>query len=109
MCVGARAGSRDARLGPGVFVHGAGVLIDTPEESRIQLARSGARRIGAGIYSHWHPDHTAGRRVWEMNFDFRSWPREAKQTTCVPVYLPEQVARDFETYLGLADHFAFLE
>ena len=109
MCEAARAGSCDARMGPSVFVHGPDVLIDTPEESRLQLARSEVTRIAAGLYSHWHPDHTAGRRVWEMNFDFRGWPREAKQTTCTPVYLPQQVARDFEAYLGLADQFRYLE
>ena len=109
MCEAARAGSRDARMGPSVFVHGPDVLIDTPEESRLQLARSGVSSIGAALYSHWHPDHTAGRRVWEMNFDFRGWPREAKRTTCTPVYLPQQVARDFEAYLGLADQFRYLE
>ena len=109
MCEAARAGSRDARMGPSVFVHGPDVLIDTPEESRLQLARSGVSSIGAALYSHWHHDHTAGRRVWEMNFDFRGWPREAKQTTCTPVYLPQQVARDFEAYLGLADQFRYLE
>ena len=109
MCEAARAGSRDARMGPSVFVHGPDVLIDTPEESRLQLARSGVSSIGAALYSHWHPDHTAGRRVWEMNFDFRGWPREAKQTTCTPVYVPQQVARDFEEYLGIAEQFRYLE
>jgi phosphoribosyl 1,2-cyclic phosphate phosphodiesterase len=109
MCEAARAGSRDARMGPSVFVHGPDVLIDTPEESRLQLARSSVGTIAAGLYSHWHPDHTAGRRVWEMNFDFRGWPREAKQTTCTPVYLPQQVARDFDEYLGLANQFEYLE
>jgi phosphoribosyl 1,2-cyclic phosphate phosphodiesterase len=74
MCDAARSGSRDARMGPSVFVHGPDVLIDTPEESRLQLARSGITRVGAALYSHWHPDHTAGRRMWEMNFDFRGWP-----------------------------------
>jgi phosphoribosyl 1,2-cyclic phosphate phosphodiesterase len=109
MCEGARAGSRDARMGPSVFVHGPDVLVDTPEESRLQLARTSITRIAAGVYSHWHPDHTAGRRVWEMNFDFRGWPPAAKETTCTPVYLPQQVARDFEEFQGIGDQFAYLE
>src|SRR6186997_626973 len=89
MCEAARAGSRDARMGPSVFVHGPDVLIDTPEESRLQLARSGVSRVAAGLYSHWHPDHTAGRRVWESrNFEFRSWPRRYETT---PIYVPERV------------------
>jgi phosphoribosyl 1,2-cyclic phosphate phosphodiesterase len=96
-----------ARSGPSVFVHGPDVLIDTPEESKQQLNRSGVSRIAAGVYSHWHPDHTAGRRMWEArNFDFRSWPPRYETT---PVYVPERVWADFETHYGLADQFRFLE
>jgi phosphoribosyl 1,2-cyclic phosphate phosphodiesterase len=90
-----------------VFVHGPDVLIDTPEESKQQLNRSQVTRIGAGLYSHWHPDHTAGRRVWEArNFDFRSWPPRYETT---PVYIPQRVWLDFERHYGLADQFRFLE
>jgi phosphoribosyl 1,2-cyclic phosphate phosphodiesterase len=83
------------------------VLIDTPEEAKHQLNRSQVRRIAAGLYSHWHPDHTAGRRVWESrNFEFRSWPRRFETT---PVYVPEPVWADFERHYGLADQFRFME
>jgi phosphoribosyl 1,2-cyclic phosphate phosphodiesterase len=108
VCVEAREkGAPYARTGPSVFVHGPDVLIDTPEESKHQLNRSQVTRIAAGLYSHWHPDHTAGRRVWEArNFDFRSWPPRFETT---PVYVPERVWGDFETHYGLADQFRFLE
>jgi phosphoribosyl 1,2-cyclic phosphate phosphodiesterase len=108
VCVEAREkGAPYARTGPSVFVHGPDVLIDTPEESKQQLNRSQVTRIGAGLYSHWHPDHTAGRRVWEArNFDFRSWPPRYETT---PVYIPERVWADFEANYGLADQFRFLE
>lgn len=108
VCVEARAeGVPYARTGPSVFVHGPDVLIDTPEEAKLQLNRSRVGAIAAGLYSHWHPDHTAGRRVWESrNFDFRSWPRRAETT---PVYVPERVWRDFERHYGLADQFRFME
>jgi phosphoribosyl 1,2-cyclic phosphate phosphodiesterase len=108
VCVEARAkGAPYARTGPSVFVHGPDVLIDTPEESKLQLNRSQVGAIAAGLYSHWHPDHTAGRRVWESrNFDFRSWPRRYETT---PVYVPERVWADFELYYGLADQFRFME
>jgi phosphoribosyl 1,2-cyclic phosphate phosphodiesterase len=108
VCVEAREqGAPYARTGPSVFVHGPDVLIDTPEESKQQLNRSAVTRIAAGLYSHWHPDHTAGRRVWEArNFDFRSWPPRFETT---PVYVPERVWADFETNYGLADQFRFLE
>jgi phosphoribosyl 1,2-cyclic phosphate phosphodiesterase len=95
------------RTGPSIFVHGPDVLIDTPEESKLQLNRSRVTRIAAGLYSHWHPDHTAGRRVWEArNFDFRSWPPRFETT---PVYVPERVWGDFEQHHGLAEQFRFLE
>jgi phosphoribosyl 1,2-cyclic phosphate phosphodiesterase len=108
VCVEARAkGIPYSRTGPSVFVHGPDVLIDTPEESKLQLNRSQVTRIAAGLYSHWHPDHTAGRRVWESrNFDFRSWPPRYETT---PVYVPERVWGDFERHHGLAEQFRFLE
>ncbi|HWE81726.1 MAG TPA: MBL fold metallo-hydrolase [Gaiellaceae bacterium] len=108
VCVEAREKGRPyERTGPSVFVHGPDVLIDTPEESKAQLNRSQVGRIGAGFYSHWHPDHTAGRRVWESrNFDFRSWPRRVETT---PIYVPEPVWADFESNYGLADQFRFME
>lgn len=110
LCADAREhGPPNARGGPSVFVHGPDVLVDTPEESRAQLAFSGIRHVAAALYSHWHPDHTAGRRVWESGFDFRGWPLEAKRTRRTPLYVPEQVARDFDTYLGIAEHLAYLE
>jgi phosphoribosyl 1,2-cyclic phosphate phosphodiesterase len=91
-------------------VHGPNVLFDTPEESKLQLDRAGIGDIAACFYSHWHPDHTMGRRVWETrNGDFRAWPREMKRQLVTDVYLPEQVAADFRAYLGGMAHLEFLE
>jgi phosphoribosyl 1,2-cyclic phosphate phosphodiesterase len=110
-CVGARElGGRHARTGPSTFVHGPNVLFDTPEESRLQLARAGIGEIGACFYSHWHPDHTLGRRVWETrNVDFRGWPPEAKRTKTTDVYVPERVAEDMRRFLGHWEHLEFME
>jgi phosphoribosyl 1,2-cyclic phosphate phosphodiesterase len=108
VCAGARdRGIPYARSGPSAFVHGPDVLLDTPEEIREQLDRSSVRRIVACFYSHWHPDHVMGRRIWEtMYADFRSWPRRTRgQTT---VYLPEQVAADSRRYLALWEHLSFM-
>jgi phosphoribosyl 1,2-cyclic phosphate phosphodiesterase len=108
VCAEARArGVPYTRTGPSVFVHGPDALIDTPEEAKLQLNRSQVGAIAAGLYSHWHPDHTAGRRMWESrNFDFRSWPRRYETT---PLYIPERVWGDFEEHYGLADQFRFME
>ena len=50
-----------------------------------------------------------GRRVWETrNGDFRTWPREAKRPLVTDVYLPQQVAADFRTWLGGMAHLEFM-
>jgi phosphoribosyl 1,2-cyclic phosphate phosphodiesterase len=97
-----------SRSGPSVFVHGPDLLIDTPEEIKDELNRSQVTQISAVIYSHWHPDHTAGRRVLEeMNIDWRAWPRAPRATT--DVYLPQQVAADFRKWMGLWDHLEYMQ
>ena len=110
VCLEAREkGSPYTRTGPSTFVHGPNILFDTPEESKFQLERAGIGGIAACFYSHWHPDHTMGRRVWETrNGDFRTWPREAKQPLVTDVYLPEQVATDFRIWLGGMAHLEFM-
>jgi len=95
-----------SRSGPGVYVHGPNVLIDTSEQINEQLNRARLGHIEACFYSHWHPDHTAGRRIWEMNIDWRHWPRSNRTTD---IYLPAQVAADFATHLGLQENFAYMQ
>lgn len=108
LCQGARThGIPWARTGPSLFIHGPNVLIDTPEESAMQVDRAGIEHIAAGLYSHWHPDHTAGRRMYETrNWDWRHWP---PNHICTPIYVPPQAAADFEERLGLAENFRYFE
>jgi phosphoribosyl 1,2-cyclic phosphate phosphodiesterase len=110
VCVEARErGVPYARTGPSTFVHGPNVLFDTPEEAKLQLDRARIGEIGACFYSHWHPDHTMGRRVFETrNGDFRTWPPAAKRPLVTDVYLPEQVAADFRVWLGGMAHLEFM-
>lgn len=107
LCTAARErGVPWARSGPSVLVHGPDLLIDTPEEARHLLAHGAVRRVRAGCYSHWHPDHTAGWRVWEaIAGDFRAWPAFPRPAT---VFLPARVNADFERRLGLGDAFRYL-
>lgn len=109
MCLEARAkGVPYSRSGPGIFVHGPDLLIDTPEEIKDELNRSQVTRIAAVVYSHWHPDHTAGRRVLEeINIDWRAWPRAPRGTT--DVYVPQQVATDFRKWMGIWDHLEYMQ
>jgi phosphoribosyl 1,2-cyclic phosphate phosphodiesterase len=96
-----------SRTGPAIFVHGPDILFDTSEEIKDQLNRSNIDHIAGCFYSHWHPDHTMGRRIWETrNMDFRHWPPKSLRTD---VYLPEQVAIDFRERLGLREHFEFMK
>ncbi|MCA0172507.1 MBL fold metallo-hydrolase [Bacillus sp. RAR_GA_16] len=108
VCIEARKkGVPYSRSGPSVFVHGPNVLIDTPEDSYMQLNRSQISTIDGVFYSHWHPDHVMGRRVLEsVNAD---WSNHPPKGTTTDVYLPEQVAIDFQSRLGTGEHLAFFE
>lgn len=106
VCVEARErGVPYSRTGPSLFVHGPDLLIDTPEEAKFQLNRAGLPHIPACVYSHWHPDHVMGRRVWEANKDWLHWP---PQTYTTDVYLPQQVAEDFREHLGSWEQFEYM-
>ncbi len=108
VCAEARAaGVPYSRCGPSLFVHGPDVLIDTPEETKFQLDRAGLAQVPACLYSHWHPDHVAGLRVWEaLNADWFHWPPTHRRTT---IYLPQQVAEDFHHRLGAWDQLMYLQ
>lgn len=108
VCVEARKrGIPYSRSGPSFFLHGLDILIDTPEEIKDQLNRARVANVDACFYSHWHPDHVMGRRVFEaLNLDWRAWPPDPQPTD---VYLPQQVAIDFRQWLGSWDHLAFLQ
>lgn len=107
LCVRARReGVPVARSGPSLYLHGPELLIDTPEESAMQLNRAGLGPIPHALYSHWHPDHTAGRRVFEMNADWHHWPPQNRITE---IYLPQQVAADFHERQGLWEAFSYMQ
>lgn len=108
VCATARIrGLPHSRGGPSLFVHGPDVLIDTPEDIKHLLERSTVGNINACVYSHWHPDHTTGWRVWESrNSSFPAWP---PRNRCTDIYLPEQVGRDFRHWLGLWQSFQYME
>ena len=108
VCTEAREkGTPYSRTGPGLYIHGPDVMIDTSEQSYEQVNRAGLQEIPHALYSHWHPDHTKGSRLWEsMNYDWGNWP---PQSYITQVYLPEQVVADFHKWLGLWDHFVYLQ
>ncbi|NQT60346.1 MAG: hypothetical protein HQ557_15300 [Bacteroidetes bacterium] len=95
-------GQKYSRLGPSVFIHGPNILIDTPEDISTELNRSNINNINACFYSHWHPDHTAGKRIFEMNMDWLNNPPNHKKTK---VILTESIADTFKSYMSIMNHF----
>ncbi len=96
-----------SRNGPAIFVHGPDLLIDTPEDIVHSLNRANIRRVRAATWSHWHPDHTAGCRVFEsMNLRLWDWPPHHETT---PLYLPAGVKADFDRFQGLGERLDYLE
>lgn len=107
MCDQAREkGVPYARRGPAVFVHGPDILFDTPEDISVSLNESGIDRVRACFYSHWHPDHVMGRRVFEgMNWNLRDASGNYGLTD---IYVPERVEADFRTMLATRAHLDYL-
>lgn len=101
-----KLGFKYHRLGPSVFVHGPDILIDTPDEISVQINRSTISNINACLYSHWHPDHTAGKRIFEAGMDYINLPPQKKSTR---VILTEKIAETFESFMAIMDHFNFME
>ena len=89
--------SRHVRTGPSLWLPEHGVLIDTPEESNAQLNlhADGALNLSHVLWSHFHPDHTAGVRIVEF---IARWGQNG-----VPTHLPE----DLETNLLELNLFQF--
>ncbi len=94
---------RYVRNGPSVFFTGSDLLFDTPEDIAHSLEREDIHYVSHLLYSHWHPDHTMGRRVLEqLNLNLRK-----RTKTITDVWLPSWVREDFRKMLGLEDHFQF--
>jgi len=59
-------GTPYSRFGCSLFIEDINLLIDTPEDINIALNKFDVKRIDNVLYSHWHPDHTLGMRVFEQ-------------------------------------------
>src|SRR5207247_11280671 len=60
-----RKGGRFVRNGPSVFLAGASVLFDTPEDADKSVEREEIDESRRVVYIHWHPDHTGAMSVLE--------------------------------------------
>lgn len=83
-----RDGGQNARSGPSLWLPDHLVLIDTPEESNAQLNAAGILELKAVLFSHFHPDHTAGVRVVEY---IARWGAPG-----VPTFMPEDLEQSLE-------------
>jgi phosphoribosyl 1,2-cyclic phosphate phosphodiesterase len=99
-------GGRFARNGPSVFLTEARVLFDTPEDVDKSLEREGIHEARHLVYTHWHPDHTGGRRVLEqLNMDWL----DPKARRVTQVWLPTWVREDFRKRHGLEENLEYFE
>ncbi|MEP6591240.1 MAG: MBL fold metallo-hydrolase [Gemmatimonadota bacterium] len=78
-----------------VEANGVTILIDTPPELRLQLLRSGVKRIDAVLYTHHHADHVHGID------DLRSF--SLKQRARLPLYGPAETI----DHIGKAFNYIF--
>jgi phosphoribosyl 1,2-cyclic phosphate phosphodiesterase len=79
-------GAPFSRLGPALFVNGINALFDTPEEIAVELNNFNVKSVDHVFYTHWHPDHTAGMRVFEqLNLDWLNHSL-GKGTKKTPLY-----------------------
>jgi phosphoribosyl 1,2-cyclic phosphate phosphodiesterase len=94
--------SRHVRTGPSLWLPEHGLLIDTPEESNAQLNlhAAGALNLAHVLWSHFHPDHTAGVRIVEF---IARWGQGNLGSGGVPTHIPA----DLETNLLEMNLFAF--
>lgn len=92
------------RRGPSVFIHGPNILFDTPEDINESLNRAGIDEVRACFYSHYHPDHVMGRRIFEQ----LNWNLRGGDNRCTEVYVPERVQADMKRMLGSWSHLEYL-
>jgi len=111
VCTQARANPRPpyVRNGPSLYIHDLELLIDTPEEIRVQLNRSGIMSVKTVLYTHWHPDHTAGIRLFESNYSVASLLDPDVPPRSTRVVLPDRVERTFARYHALGEKLAYME
>ena len=93
------------RRGPSVFIHGPNILFDTPEDIVESLNRADIDEVRACFYSHWHPDHVMGRRIFEQ----LNWNLRGGENRATDVYVPERVRDDMRVRLGSWEHLKYFQ
>jgi phosphoribosyl 1,2-cyclic phosphate phosphodiesterase len=89
------------RTGPALIETTKGILFDTPEEIALQLNRERIKKVSAVFYTHWHPDHTQGMRIFEHLGHRDAFPERKKgpKKPVIKVFIPKGIMPDFKKYL----------
>ncbi|MBN1941548.1 MAG: MBL fold metallo-hydrolase [Candidatus Diapherotrites archaeon] len=106
-CEKARASGFE-RTGPALIETTQGLLFDTPEEIALQLNRERIKKVSAVFYTHWHPDHTQGMRIFEHlgHPDVSTGYVAGAKKPVVKVFIPEHAMPDFKKYLSHIFYYA---
>ena len=84
-----------ARNGCALFIEDIHLLVDTPEDIVESLNYHRINEIEHALYSHWHPDHTRGMRVFEqIKTDWAQASIGIKNDKPVKVFALPQVCED---------------
>ncbi|PIU88627.1 hypothetical protein COS64_03260 [archaeon CG06_land_8_20_14_3_00_37_11] len=90
-----------SRTGPSFYLE-EGILFDTPEEIRLQIEKNKISKLNHVFYTHWHPDHTYGVRIFEHIKG--SYPTvqkiENEVEDKIKVYIPENDLNTFKEQLS---------
>lgn len=92
------------RRGPSVFIHEYNILFDTPEDINESLNRAGVDEVQACFYSHYHPDHVMGRRIFEQV----NWNLRGGSNRSTDIYVPEVVRQTMKKMLATWTHLEYL-
>lgn len=79
------------------------ILIDTPEEVFRRMIEFGISNLNHIFYTHWHPDHTQGSRLFEMWVKSGFAGKQNKNP--LKVYLPDNMISDFVDKLPVFDFY----
>lgn len=90
------------RSSSALFVY-PNILIDTPEEVFRRMLKLGINDLKHVFFTHWHPDHTQGIRLFELWVRSGFIGKPLKEP--INVYLPRDMIPDFDKFVSIIRFF----